>query len=276
MKKILLILLSFFLFVGTSYAAMQGIEIRAKELIVADNQDELYSQADILNIYDNEDLASLDKVDFTKLKQLQDINIKNVFFKDFNKLKTEYSNKKIRIIMSNSVIDLKDADLSKYESISPANSYVINPSNDSNIGYLSTVNADDLVINPKYKDKVEEAAQEIYEQSDKTPEGIIKETTIYVINNLEYQLTEHDSEEEAFFDLHKGVCGDYAHMTSILLNKLGIFSLRIYGPIAEGNTEVNHAWVAIYLNGKWYSHDPTWLDTEGAENFKNNKKQCSR
>ena len=273
MKKILLILLSFFLFVGTSYAAMQGIEIRAKELIVADSQDELYSRVDILNIYDNEDLASLDKVDFTKLKQLQIINIKNVFFKDFDKLKTEYSDKQVDLYLINSVIDLKNADLSKYNSIYPAKSYVINSQDSNNIEYLATINADDLIIDPKYKDKVEEAAQEIYEKSDKTPEGIIKEVTIYVINNLEYYLRESGSDEAAFFELHKGVCADYAHMTSVLLNKLGIFSLNISGQVIESNMETNHAWVVIYLNGKWYSHDPTWLDHEGAEDIIRNNAQ---
>ena len=57
MKKILLILLSFFLFVGTSYAAMQGIEIRAKELMTSENIEELYDRVDILNIEDDEDIT---------------------------------------------------------------------------------------------------------------------------------------------------------------------------------------------------------------------------
>ncbi|MBR3880473.1 MAG: transglutaminase family protein [Mailhella sp.] len=57
------------------------------------------------------------------------------------------------------------------------------------------------------------------------------------------------------FELGKGVCQDYAHITLALLRHVGIPARYVCGFLpGEGAT---HAWVEFFANGVWLAHDPT-------------------
>ncbi|MDO5785890.1 MAG: transglutaminase domain-containing protein, partial [Eubacteriales bacterium] len=72
-------------------------------------------------------------------------------------------------------------------------------------------------------------------------------------------------EYESIMEHQKGVCAHYASLEARLLNKLGIFALEVGGYTEPGNMDFSgHVWDILWLNGKWYSVDPTWLDEASA------------
>ena len=57
------------------------------------------------------------------------------------------------------------------------------------------------------------------------------------------------------FELGKGVCQDYAHITLALLRHAGIPARYVCGFLpGEG---ASHAWVEFFAGGVWLAHDPT-------------------
>lgn len=96
----------------------------------------------------------------------------------------------------------------------------------------------------------------------------IKKITIYVIDNISYDddcdTTKGCSYPEISFNRvakslsGKGVCYHYALLTNKLLNKVGIKNYLVNGSNKDG---IAHEWLNVYLDGKWYGLDPTWIDT---------------
>ena len=56
----------------------------------------------------------------------------------------------------------------------------------------------------------------------------------------------------------KALCVGYARAMVLLLQEMGVESevLKV--------SSMNHAWVKVKVNGKWYHADPTWDDTRSA------------
>ncbi len=52
------------------------------------------------------------------------------------------------------------------------------------------------------------------------------------------------------------VCDGYAKAMQLLLNKVGVYTIRVTG---DGNG-VSHAWNIVRINGKNYQVDATWND----------------
>ena len=259
MKKIIMTIIMMLSCITLVYARTGGNETTPEELATSENKDEIYNTCDILLIR-NEDVDYLDQVDFSRFSNLKDIYIRNTYFSDFDKIKPD---KKYLITIYNSVVDLTNANLDDYD-IHITNSFVINtPLNKDNINYSETLSQGELDIDSQYEDRINEIALELYDKSDKTPEGIVKEVVIYILENMEPGEGSTVTEEYNFFERHSGVCVDYAHMTSVFLNKLGIFTIDNSGFTRDNDPNSTHAWNNVYIDGKWYLLDVTWLDTEG-------------
>ncbi len=73
------------------------------------------------------------------------------------------------------------------------------------------------------------------------------------------------------------ICAGYVNVFSALCNREGIVCKEISGfgrtgtqPFVNSNFTINHAWAAVWLNGKWNLTDPTWgsgYTLEGTKQF---------
>ena len=273
MRKILFMLFTFMMAILIVSAKTGGNTVRVKDIATSDNKEIYYESYDILEIRE-EDIKYLKDIDFSKFQILQDINIYNVYLDDFKNFNSINESVEVDITFNNSVVDLSSLNASKYSKIGFYGTYIIDsPVYDNNVNYKESVNADNNVIEKEYEDKINEIAEEIYNKSDKTVDGIIKEVTVYVLENMEFPavLNDEGTIEYMIFEKKKGACAHYAHLESVLLNKLGIFTLSIYGWTDDADVaNSTHAWVNIYKDGKWYSLDPSWLEDGGALEYVKN------
>ncbi|MGN1319088.1 MAG: transglutaminase domain-containing protein [Lachnospirales bacterium] len=78
-----------------------------------------------------------------------------------------------------------------------------------------------------------------------------------VYDYMTYEKGETNTETKASdaFNLKKGVCQDYSHITIALMRNAKIPARYVAGFI-EGDGET-HAWVEYYVDGSWYAIDPT-------------------
>lgn len=88
----------------------------------------------------------------------------------------------------------------------------------------------------------------------------------YLINHTTYD----DSEEEYLYRnsayaclvMGKCVCSGYAGAFDIIMKRLGINCLYIYGTADNGNDYDTHAWNLVESEGEWYMIDVTWDDCD--------------
>lgn len=97
----------------------------------------------------------------------------------------------------------------------------------------------------------------------------IREITLYVVESIDYDEECGVNNKCEYSDINfnsllkslsgSGVCYHYALLTNKLLNRVGIKSYLVSGYTLKG---LGHEWLNIYLDGKWYGLDPTWIDFE--------------
>lgn len=82
----------------------------------------------------------------------------------------------------------------------------------------------------------------------------IKTIHDYIINNVKYDETKHESSSSAHKALFSGIatCGGYTDLMSIFLYKLNIPNYKI--------STNSHIWNYVKVDGKWYHLDLTWDD----------------
>lgn len=76
------------------------------------------------------------------------------------------------------------------------------------------------------------------------------------------------------FELKKGICSDFARLTSCMLAAAKIKCAVIYG-FARGDEkdffspldELRHAWNAVFVDNKWLFMDPTWASCNRGSDF---------
>lgn len=98
----------------------------------------------------------------------------------------------------------------------------------------------------------------------------IRKITLYVVDNLSYDEDCGVNNKCEYSDINfnsvlkslsgKGVCYHYALLTNKLINRVGIKSYLVSGFTLKG---LGHEWINIYLDGKWYGLDPTWIEFNG-------------
>ena len=215
--------------------------------IVNDNSFEYYKTVDTILIT-QKDVKYLDEVDFSKFENLTNIIVKDCYKLDGSKI---IPNKKVNLSINNSVLDLSKFDISKFENIYTSIVYNTSKKTISDDNLKAGIVNSEYNIDKKYDEKLNKIAEKIYLKS-KNKADIIKNVTLYVVNNLEY---DYDgtyaslSIAESILKYKMGVCAHYAYLESQLLNKLGIFSLDISG-YTDSNDRSNstHAWVIVYIN----------------------------
>lgn len=235
--------------------------------IVNDNSFEYYKTVDTILIT-QKDVKYLDEVDFSKFENLTNIIVKDCYKLDGSKI---IPNKKVNLSINNSVLDLSKFDISKFENIYTSIVYNTSKKTISDDNLKAGIVNSEYNIDKKYDEKLNKIAGKIYLKS-KNKADIIKNVTLYVVNNLEYDYDGTYASlpiAESILKYKMGVCAHYAYLESQLLNKLGIFALDI-GGYTDSNDRSNstHAWVIVYINNKWYGIDPTWID-EPKKIFKN-------
>lgn len=98
----------------------------------------------------------------------------------------------------------------------------------------------------------------------------------FVVKYLEYDYSAltninntkliHANEAETCFLTRKAVCGGYAALYKDLCNEAGIKCEFVTGKANMfDNSNLGHAWNAVYLDGKCYHVDVCWDDTGGSE-----------
>ena len=119
-------------------------------------------------------------------------------------------------------------------------------------------------------DKISSIIDELGVNSDSSEQEKLNAILLYVLENFDYDkevsqlLAGGANYEEETEDFYKEgmltaamegdtqICGNYATMTALLCNRLGLDTYVM--------TSHNHAWDAIKLGDYYYYVDPTWLD----------------
>lgn len=255
---IVTIIINIFMFNSDVYALTSTNQVNLAD-IVNDNSFEYYKTVDTILIT-QKDVKYLDDVDFSRFENLTNIIVKDCYKLDGSKI---IPNKKVNLSINNSVLDLSKFDISKFENIYTSIVYNTSKKTISDDNLKAGIVNSEYNIDKKYDAKLNKIAEKIYLKS-KNKADIIKNVTLYVVNNLEYDYDDTYislSMAESILKYKMGVCAHYAYLESQILNKLGIFSLDI-GGYTDLNDRSNstHAWVIVYINNKWYGIDPTWID----------------
>lgn len=263
---IVTIIINIFMFNSNVHALTSTDSVNLAD-IVNDNSFEYYKTVDTILIT-QKDVKYLDEVDFSKFENLTNIIVKDCYKLDGSKI---IPNKKVNLSINNSVLDLSKFDISKFENIYTSIVYNTSKKTISDDNLKAGIVNSEYNIDKKHDEKLNKIAEKIYLKS-KNKADIIKNVTLYVVNNLEYDYDGTYASlpiAESILKYKMGVCAHYAYLESQLLNKLGIFSLDISG-YTDSNDRSNstHAWVIVYINNKWYGIDPTWID-EPKKVFKN-------
>ena len=223
-------------------------------------QDNFTSNATKLVITSDKNLNKINMLNMPNLVQvnISDVNIPNsslIHFK--NKIKLLY--------LKNVVINIDGIYDDNIEKIEIRHSYIYGNSTKSKTYQNQAIFSANHLEDSTYNNQINTIAKSIY-KNGMSKEDIIKEVTLYVTNHITYNLAMADNGKSyAANSLSgQGVCSEYAYLEAQLLNKLGIYTLTVYGyPVDRSEY---HAWNVVYLNNNWYTLDPTWLDTKGSSN----------
>lgn len=255
-KKLFLSLIFMFVFCSNVYSRVVVSSVNLSD-VVNDNTGELYKTIDEL-VISQDDVQYLDDIDFSKFERLSSIFIKNTYGLDGRKITI---NNNVYIYIKNSVLDLSN--FSKIDGVADAYHIGSNELSSNFLNKEGLLNSE-YHIDENYDEMINEVATEIYNKSSNIAD-IIENVTLYVINNIEYDFEGVYSslpKAESIMKYNMGVCAHYAYLESQLLNKLGIFAIKVDGYV-ENNPNIAHAWVIVYIDGEWYGIDPTWIDRKG-------------
>ncbi|MBQ7974114.1 MAG: hypothetical protein IJ300_00285 [Clostridia bacterium] len=142
------------------------------------------------------------------------------------------------------------------------------------------------VIKPSYIYDTKEESDAKYAEFDKLTDSLAEhasngkselEKALFAYDKIvmTYDYTPGDSSEfksidyspYGFLDNGVAVCQAYSILYMLVLDKLGIESYVC----ANDNTEVNHGWNYVKLDGKWYHSDTTWGEFSNTRNAVNHK-----
>ena len=85
----------------------------------------------------------------------------------------------------------------------------------------------------------------------------VKAVHDYIVTNYDYDTTGASVTAYDMFKSKKGICTAYTGIMKAALDKLGIQS-----EVAISN-DMQHEWLAVNVDGKWYNLDITWDDPIG-------------
>jgi transglutaminase/protease-like cytokinesis protein 3 len=93
----------------------------------------------------------------------------------------------------------------------------------------------------------------------------VKAVHDWIVLNIEYDLTYQNSFPYEALKTGKVVCYGYALLTYQMLEKVGVRTLLIVGPVRDeylsgGSSTALHGWNMVLIDGEWYQYDATWDD----------------
>lgn len=216
-----------------------------------------------MDIDSYDDFNRLGNYPYLKMANIHNLNVNKNTMAIFN----NYPNID-GISIEGSIVDVSLLNSETMKKLSFFNSYITGPFNANyNLSRSGMVNGE-YSYPLEYDDQYSRMAKYIYKEG-MTPEEIIRAVTLFTVDYFEYGYScEEVNCPEGTTDIipHYGVCANYAEMETVLLNKLGIYAVLNGGYVEEDNKEMStHAWTTVYLDGKWYEIDATWLDVGDRE-----------
>lgn len=93
----------------------------------------------------------------------------------------------------------------------------------------------------------------------------VKAVHDWIVLNIEYDLTLNNSYPYEALTTGKVVCYGYALLTYQMLEKVGVRTLLIVGPVRDGyssgsESSTLHGWNMVRIDSEWYQYDATWDD----------------
>lgn len=87
----------------------------------------------------------------------------------------------------------------------------------------------------------------------------------WVQANFEYKYGTSDATTSAVESIasKQGVCRDFAHVGIALSRALDMPARMVVGYLHELDPMDQHAWYEVYLDGRWYTFDPTQAEPKG-------------
>lgn len=106
-------------------------------------------------------------------------------------------------------------------------------------------------------DAMEKAYQEVCSLIPEGADDYTKTKTVYtwLIDHVEYKMSEDDQSIAGAFWKKEAVCAGYAGAVQYLLNRLGVFCIYVEGSSTSGSE--GHAWNIVKLDGAYYYVDAT-------------------
>lgn len=115
---------------------------------------------------------------------------------------------------------------------------------------------------------VEAAIQPVLDQlQGKTDYEKVKGVYEYLIDHTVYDLAYKGKTVYELFHDGRAVCEGYARATHLLLNRLGVETILVFGESSnsDGAAWEGHCWNIVKLDGAYYQLDTTWGDPVGDE-----------
>ena len=235
-----------------------------------------YDFNDYALVIENDDFKNLETMDLDDYN-FDTLILNKVCLEDGKKIdldKIKYNH----LWVIDSAVNTSTIDLNDYNDINIVSSYNLGKKIDNEkIDNGSFLNPEYQKYYTKYKKQIKTIAKKIKKKSNGTKKDMIRLATLYVVDNLKYDSNylgdSDDNVMNSIFKDKKGVCLHYMNFETRLLRELGIYCLDVVGYTNEEKTDESaHAWNKVYLNGKWYSIDATWLDNKkGIKDLKKKK-----
>lgn len=113
--------------------------------------------------------------------------------------------------------------------------------------------------------KLNSVVNEIINNANSKPDDYSKILYIHdwLVSNVKYnEELNKENKDNIYGAIVEGeaVCGGYSKAFKYLLDKVNINCIIIQGIGQNSETQENHAWNYVELNGKWYGVDCTWDD----------------
>jgi len=193
--------------------------------------------------------SRLDKVEIILYLPQKDsrqrVDIIDVYPQDYQILKDEYGNEKIKLIWTNPGDDMKYRVKTRVEVAS-------NPV----LGEYNPVFVKETEMTRSNREMVEKSLEFRGEHFNR-----LAELAIWINENVVYDKTLENGTKSAewVFENRRGVCDEFSNLF-VSLARAQSFSTRYVAGLVYSQDFIPHAWAEVFLDGRWVGFDPTWAE----------------
>jgi len=175
----------------------------------------------------------------------QKINIIDVYPQDYQILKDEYGNEKLKLIWTNPGDEMKYRVKTRVEVAS-------NPV----LGEYNPVFVKETEMTRSNREMVEKSLEFRGEHFNR-----LAELAIWINENVVYDKTFENETKSAewVFENRRGVCDEFSNLF-VSLARAQSFSTRYVAGLVYSQDFIPHAWAEVFLDGRWVGFDPTWAE----------------